>query len=451
MTDDTHAGDIRAVPCCPELKDDCPCDVLDFHYRLTYRTTVRIGQERRIVPVEVKIHARIERCPGPLALGDLVYSTTLLPGETVRLFTSDRRSRFTFDSATKVSYRHEQLSTERYYMASMHDFMSDVTVRDRSRASNQSQGSWSFDSDASYGSIGFAGGASVDAEGSHNSSSVSDFLRELHSHAESSDRRSVTMTRASASVSVGEVQSRTHTQGESEDHFESSSRAFHNPNRCHAVTYYFYQINKTQTVKFTIESVTRRVIDPAAGAAITNNAPRPSGQVSVIPSGVLAAGDARLTAEAVGRQADAARLEAAGPAGAAGAATGRLVGAGTASAVRMQELLEPIPTAVRDRALRQVDQELVAAGLLDKPGGDIAPGAKARLSFERCSSIPTPGLIVRGCLDECDVCEPAVKKAIELELEHKRLQNEHLKKTIELMDQDQEHRCCPPAPVTPSP
>ena len=30
---------------------------------------------------------------------------------------------------------------------------------------------------------------------------------------------------------------RTHSQGESEDHFESSSREFSNPNRCHGVTY----------------------------------------------------------------------------------------------------------------------------------------------------------------------------------------------------------------------
>jgi hypothetical protein len=71
------------VPCCPELTSDKACDVLDFHYRTTHRTVV----ENRVVPVEVLIHARFERCPGPLALGDLAYSTTLLPGEKC-LFTS---------------------------------------------------------------------------------------------------------------------------------------------------------------------------------------------------------------------------------------------------------------------------------------------------------------------------------------------------------------------------
>ena len=40
--------------------------------------------------MEVKLHFRLTRCPGPLAIGDLLYTTTLLPGEKVRLFTSDR-------------------------------------------------------------------------------------------------------------------------------------------------------------------------------------------------------------------------------------------------------------------------------------------------------------------------------------------------------------------------
>ena len=111
------------VPCCPALATDNICDVLDFHYRTRHTTNVTAGGRR--VQVEVLIHARLERCPGPVTLGDLVYSTTLLPGEKVRLFTSDRRTRFSVDSESKVSYRHEQTSEERYYMSSMHDFMSD--------------------------------------------------------------------------------------------------------------------------------------------------------------------------------------------------------------------------------------------------------------------------------------------------------------------------------------
>src|SRR5690349_11446648 len=120
----------HTVPCCPPLETDRPCDVLDFHYRQIHNTIVVVNDRRQTVPVEVLIHTRLARCSGPMTLGDLVYSTTLLPGEKVRLFTTDRRSRFSFDSATKVSYRNEQTQEEHFYMSSMHDFMSDLTVRD---------------------------------------------------------------------------------------------------------------------------------------------------------------------------------------------------------------------------------------------------------------------------------------------------------------------------------
>ena len=105
------------VPCCPQLDPDRSCDALDFHYRLIHTATVNVDNQARRVPVEVILHARLERCPGPLALGDLVYSTTLLPGEKVRLFSADRRTRFSLDSATSVSYRHEQTSEERHFMS----------------------------------------------------------------------------------------------------------------------------------------------------------------------------------------------------------------------------------------------------------------------------------------------------------------------------------------------
>src|SRR5215470_1875156 len=44
---------------------------------------------------------------------------------------------------------------------------------------------------------------------------------------------------------------------------KASSREFSNPNKCHAVTFLFYQINKMQTVTYRLEAIERRVIlDP---------------------------------------------------------------------------------------------------------------------------------------------------------------------------------------------
>ena len=177
------------------------------------------------VPVEIQICALFERCPGPLGIGDLVYSTTLLPGEKVRLFSANRKSRFTFDSESQVSYRHEQTSEESIYMSSMDRFMSDLTARDQGGSQSSSSGSFKTDGSVSGAIETFFAGPSASASGSYNAQSAFDFSRELTRHAEASHERTVQATRAASSVAVGEVQSQTHAEGESESTFESATRS----------------------------------------------------------------------------------------------------------------------------------------------------------------------------------------------------------------------------------
>jgi hypothetical protein len=177
------------------------------------------------VPVEIQICALFERCPGPLGIGDLVYSTTLLPGEKIRLFSANRKSRFTFDSESQVSYRHEQTSEESFYMSSMDRFMSDLTARDQGGPQSSSSGSFKTDGSVSGAIETFFAGPSAGASGSYNAQSAFDFSRELTRHAEASHERTVQATRAASSVAVGEVQSRTHAEGESESTFESATRS----------------------------------------------------------------------------------------------------------------------------------------------------------------------------------------------------------------------------------
>lgn len=91
--------------------------------------------------------------------------------------------------------------------------------------------------------------------------------------------------------------------------------------------------------------------------------------------------------------------------------------AGIVAAAVLVPPLDPLPIAVQEQALRQVDEDLLKAGLLDAVGGVISPEVQEKLSFERCSSLPTPGLLVKGCFDECDICEPELKRKIDLELQ----------------------------------
>lgn len=329
-------------------------------------------------------------------------------------------------------------------MSSMSDFMSDVTVRDEARATNTHKGSFETHGETSGAIQSFWGGASVDIRGSYDAESTRTFSRELSQHAEASHNRSVEATRTANSVSVGEVQARAHAEGESEDHLESSSRVFSNPNRCHAVSFFFYQINKMQTVKFTLEAIRRRVIDPAADTRFTNNPFTSRGEVSVIPSAVLATDKERIDIERIGRNSAAAQVNEAVRFTPSGTQQVALLSLQTAqSTFATFQPVEPLPPELREDALKAVDNDLVDAGLLDEVGGNISEEAKQDFSFERTTSLPTPGLLVRGCLDDCNICEPTLLQEIEIDLVHKKLENELLARQIELLEKSQEYRCCP--------
>jgi hypothetical protein len=415
---------LAALPCCPPLTPMDVCDKLDFFFRLTHNTTVSANDRRVNVPVEVKLHYRLTRCRGPLAIGDLLYTTTLLPGEKVKLFTADRRTKFTFDSASSLAYRNTQSSEESMYMQSMSDSLFDTNSRDTANSSNQSHSHVDGKADAGVDILGLGGSASM--SGNFDANSTSAFAAEHSQHAQSSHHASEQGVRKAASVSIGEVQSRSHAEGSSEDHYESASREFTNPNKCRAVTFLFYQINKTQTVRYTLEAIERRVIlDPNNDfTKVALNPPAPSSAVGLTSVNVLATDTPKVGLAAQ----SAAQINLV-----AGARLGFL-GA-----------MELAPVDVRKLALQQVDQDLVNEGLLDKVGGIVSPVAKKKHSFEVKSALPTPGVLVKGCLDECDICEPALMQAMQLELDRKQLENEKLKREIDLMDQDQEHRCCPAA------
>ncbi len=426
-----------AADCCPQLEPCEICDVLNFTYRLPFRPVVAAGDQRQAVPVEVTLHYRLTRCQGSLALGDLIYSTTLLPGEEVRLHSSDRHSRFSFDSETKLAYHNETTSEESYYAAGMAYGMSNLNLLDTTNASS----SFSSSSVSGGGSAGidlgiFSIGGSV-AAGSYDANSTSTLAHALSQHSESLHQHMEVSTHAAASTSIGEVATRNHQQGESEDQYESSSRKFTNPNRCHAVTFLFYRINKCQTVKFELVSIDRRVDDPAAPTGVSLNPPKPLTNVGVLSSHVLATSSNRL--DVARRALESVAVEQGGAGRSATATTGALFARSVAT-FAPQGL---IPVALRKAALQQVDQDLVSEGLLDKVGGQVSKAAQQALGWERTLSLPTPGVLVKGCLDTCDICEPELKKLMDLEAAHKDLENQLLKKRIDLLEKSQEYRCCP--------
>jgi hypothetical protein len=421
------------IPCCPELIKDDHCDVFKFSRVLTYPTNVVAGNRRR-VNVEVILHFKLSRCTLGLTQGDPVYSTTLLPGEKVRLSTTDRRSRFTFDSETKLSYRSEQISEEQYFMTAFQKYMGDAAASQSGNAESSSDSHWDFHGDAkgSVNPFSLSASASTNASGNHNSHSVFDYLNQQKSHVESSANQSVSTTRKAHSVSVGEVSSRTHIQGESEDHFEASSREFSNFNKCHAVTYMFYRLNKKQKIKFELVAIERRVLDESAPVAGVLQPAAASLPVAIVPQDIPATAFIKRQTVAAGNVNTLAAFDAATFTAVNPNAPRRFV-------TTDQNFGTPLEGETRAKALKQVDDELVASKLIDK-NGKVVQETKQSIEFEMEFSLPTAGVIVKGCLDDCDVCEPEVKERMQLE-------NDLLRKQIELLEKSQEYRCCPPAPV----
>ena len=421
-----------AIPCCPDLIKDDHCDVIDFSRVLIYPTVLDVNNRRR-VNVEVLLHFKFSRCTLGLTLGDPAYSTTLLPGEKVRLSTTDRRSRFSYDSETKLSYRSEQISEEQYFMTATQKYMADASAAQSGHAESSSEGHWDFHGDA-HGSVNpfaLSASASTNASGNHNSSSVADYLNQQKTHVQSSASQAVSATRKAHSVSIGEVNTRTHIQGESEDHFEASSREFTNYNKCHAVTYIFYRLNKKQKIKFELVAIERRVVDDNAPIGGVFQPATPRVPIALVPQDIPATAVLKRTTVAAG-VASTANLD-----------TASLLSANpnlTRSAFNTdQNFGTPLDTETRAKALKEVDTQLITKNLIDKEG-KVSKETKQMIEFEMEFSLPTPGIIVKGCLDDCDVCEPTLKERMQLE-------NDLLRKQIELLEKSQEYRCCPPAPV----
>src|SRR5271154_530309 len=136
--------------CCPELEPCDVCDTVDFYFDLIFRSAV--PGTNVPVPVIVTLHFRLTRCSGPLSLGDILYSTTLLPGETVKLFTSDRHSRFSFDSETSLAYRQQTTSEESFFMSGMANAVNNVSVNENASTTSSSHSS----------AVGGGGGAGID-------------------------------------------------------------------------------------------------------------------------------------------------------------------------------------------------------------------------------------------------------------------------------------------------
>ncbi len=414
-----------------------PCiekDALIVKRSINYPSGI-VDQNRREIIVELDIYLKFTRETKGLALGDPIYTQTLLPNESVSIQSSDRRTQFSFDSESQLSYKSVQMSESQYFMSALRHFTADSSAEQSGSASSSNEGKWNFHGDASAGLdlLGLGGSASTNANYSYNNHSFGEYLNTQKAHAETAESNSLEATHKALSVSVGQVSTRTRQEGTTSEHYESTSRTFKNENRCHALTYLFYRINKMQTISFEVSSIEIRVKDPNSLTGYTHLKPVKS-YISLIPQYLPVSSSKTL--EALKIQQSFAALDARPNVGVADRDP-LLIG---------RPLFDAL---LRRKAVEKVKKELMEEGIL-KEDGTLFPKMTERLNFTKESCIPTAGVMVKGYLDSCDMCEPELKERYQLENDNLRLKNDLLKRQIELLDKSQEYRCCPCDEVTPS-
>jgi hypothetical protein len=194
----------------------------------------------------------------------------------------------------------------------------------------------------------------------------------------------------------------------------------------------FYRVNKCQTLKWTLVAIDRRVDDPAAPTGVQLNPAPINRRVAIIHDAVVAT--AKDRPDAARRVNEAIAIEQSSVA--VGGVGLRRVGVIDVAAQQV------LPVDLREAALAQVTAELQKQGLLDERG-EVSPEAHTRLDWQRELSLPTPGVVVKACLDDCEACEPELERSIKLDNDRKELENQLLARQIELLDKTQEYRCCP--------
>jgi hypothetical protein len=200
------------------------------------------------------------------------------------------------------------------------------------------------------------------------------------------------------------------------------------------VTYLFYRLNKKQKTKFELVSIERRVLDEVAPIGGVMQPAASRAPVALVPQDIPATATLKRNIVASTNTAGASLLSTQLDASALLLSAPSLVRPVLAA---NSDFRPPIDSETRQKALNEVSKQLQEKNLIDKEG-KVTKEIKQAIDFESEFSLPTPGIIVKGCLDECDVCEPVLHERMQLE-------NDLLRKQIELLEKSQEYRCCPVA------
>lgn len=313
-------------------------------------------------PVEVVVSTRLERTAGEYLIGDLVYTLSLLPGEEVRMFTTDRRTQFSVDTETKIGYHASATFEDQMYLSAMDSFMGQMSSSTWAHGEAGTSGSFRAHGEASGAFESFFSGPEADMNGSFNTNSFADFVGGMSAQASTAHHLSATATNTASAVSVGAVGIRNSIQGKLDTHVEMNYRSFKNPSRTRAVTFYFFQIRRAHTLKFWVDSIT------------VSSPERTMWRMAKVAQNGASAKAAAVAAQPIN--------------------LGKYQDFRHAHGVVQSELL---------------NRQLIAA---NGNGHAMPESVRTQTSFSQEFSLPTPGLFVRGGRDVADVADPSLFREV---------------------------------------
>jgi len=248
----------RLDPCCvspsdPAWRPDSNC--MFFYETKNLRVPIRLrdgNEELAVIAayIEFRVTYQHKWCLLGKQHGPLLYTVTLLPGEKVTLYHSDR-----YRQITSTQERYSVQTTFMQFLSIVHqarvtgqiDALNERLVSGRSSSSNSSSGGFFG------GFFGFDGGSSSSSQTSVNDHNLLAVSLVSDSFNQSLVQSSL-LTHAERSITISTYQEK--------DSLDVSMRTFSNTNECRAVTYFVRRVMELYAASTIATEIYYRVIAP---------------------------------------------------------------------------------------------------------------------------------------------------------------------------------------------
>jgi len=404
------------------FKPEPTCDVMNLNFRF------RVIAPKNKKFVWVDLHYELKRCSLEYTLGDLLYSTTLLPQEKVWLSFRNRHSVSRLTEDTSFSAYCHAKSSESIWMDTYRNLATDISKSDNIRTRSSSQSSFETKADGGYWSFLFWGGGDVSAEGKFDSNSAYDYSREINQHLRSSFHQTNEINRTAESTSITEVSSHRSVEKEINDEVKAGVRVFQNINHCHTLTFLFYNIARRQEVRIKLTGVSYQAINPDTEK-----------DMPIFRKGyqlAIAENQEVMKYEQTKQPEFMAMLTATGNPSYPRTSS-YVVASKPLMAVKSDKVFYDSTPSVRMEI--PIEERASAVDEVKQ----LLPESKFRFNFYEKTLLPTNAVYVDSALGSCLACEPYVIEKQKIELERSNLENQLLQRQIDLLDKHQLYRCCP--------